>query len=253
MSRTNAKRTAVITGGSSGIGLAIAAALQSNGLRVGLVARDGTRLQRAASSVARGCIWCAADLTSRTEAETALNELSRALDGIDILVNSAGSTLPVSVDSPLAQAEADWDSVIHANLKSTFLATMAALPHLRTPNGRIVNIGSIAGSSGSRRPGGLAYSAAKAGVQGFTASLARELAPRGITVNTISPGLISETGFFGTSGIPAQRLAEIVEEIPVGRPGVPDDVAAVAVWLASESASFVTGATIPVNGGWRMN
>ncbi len=106
---------------------------------------------------------------------------------------------------------------------------------------------------GSRRPGGLAYAAAKAGVQGFTASLARELAPRGITVNTITSGLIAGTGFFGAAGIPPERMAEIVSEIPVGRAGCPDDVAATTAWLASGEAAFVTGATIPVNGGWRIN
>ncbi|MFT4266697.1 MAG: SDR family NAD(P)-dependent oxidoreductase [Xenophilus sp.] len=250
---TNVERTAIVTGGSSGIGLAIARRLQSNGYRVGLVARDGERLQKAASTLGESCVWHAADLGARAGAENAINDLSIRLGRVDVLVNAAGSTLPVSADSPLSQAEIDWDSVIHANLKSTFLATMVAIPHLRTPNGRIVNIGSIAGLSGSRRPGGLAYAAAKAGVQGFTASLSRELASRGITVNTVTPGLISETGFFGASGIPPERMAAIVGEIPVGRPGVPEDVAAAVAWLASPDASFVTGANIPVNGGWRIN
>ncbi|WP_413724415.1 SDR family NAD(P)-dependent oxidoreductase [Sodalis sp. RH16] len=88
---------------------------------------------------------------------------------------------------------------------------------------------------------------------GIGAPLARELAPRGITVNTITPGLIAGTGFFGSAGIPSERMAEIVSEIPVGRAGRPDDVAAAAVWLAGTETAFVTGATIPVNGGWRIS
>lgn len=248
---SNKKRTAIVTGGSSGIGLAIARRLVRDGYRVGLVARHVDRLRQAVAGLAKDTVWRAADLGIRTQAETAISELALELDGIDILVNSAGSTLAVCAGTPLEQAERAWDEVLSANLKSAFLATMVTLPALRRPGGRVIHIGSIAGQAGSSRPGGLAYAAAKAGLQGFTASLAREVAAEGITVNTIAPGLIAGTEFFGAAGIPENRLAEIVGEIPVGRPGHPDDVAAAVAWLGSEDTSFITGTTIPVNGGWR--
>lgn len=248
----NKKRTAIVTGGSRGIGLAIAQRLVRDGYRVGLVARQADRLRQATVGLAGDAFWRAADLGIRDQAQTAISDLARELGGLDILVNGAGSTRAVHAGMPLEQAERAWDEVLSANLKSAFLATMVALPALRRPGGRVIHIGSIAGQTGSSRPGGLAYAAAKAGLQGFTASLAREVATEGITVNTIAPGLIAGTGFFGTTGIPENRLAEIVGEIPVGRPGHPDDVAAAVAWLAGEDASFVTGATIPVNGGWRI-
>ncbi|WP_413740938.1 SDR family NAD(P)-dependent oxidoreductase [Sodalis sp. RH15] len=253
LNSTNHDRTAIVTGGSSGIGLAIAQRLHAEGYRVGVIARNERRLKDITQKQGAGFIWHAADLSKRTLAEYALNDLSARLGGIDVLINAAGSTLPVTAQTSLEQAEAAWDWVLNANLKSAFLATMAAISHLRIPGSRIINIGSIAAQSGSSRPGGLAYAAAKAGVQGFTASLARELAPRGITVNTITPGLIAGTGFFGSAGIPSERMAEIVSEIPIGRAGRPDDVAAAAVWLAGTETAFVTGATIPVNGGWRIS
>ncbi len=248
----NSKRTVVVTGGSSGIGLAIAQRLRQEGYRVGLVARHSDRLRQVASSIANDTVWQPADLGVRSEAQAAISALAQDLGGIDVLVNCAGSTTAVRADSPLEEAEHAWDDVIAANLKSTFLATLAALSYLRRPGGRVINIGSIAAQSGSSRPGGLAYAAAKAGVQGLTASLAREVAAQGITVNTIAPGLIEGTEFFGTAGIPSARLGEIVHEIPVGRPGHPTDVAAAVAWLASKDASFITGATVPVNGGWRI-
>ena len=245
-------RTAIVTGGSSGIGLAIARRLIQEGYRVGLVARRSDRLGKAASGLAGDTVWRSADLGARAQTQAAISELARELAGIDVLVNSAGSNKPVRADSPLEEAEHAWDDVLAANLKSTFLASMVALAYLRRPGGRIINIGSIAARSGSSRPGGLAYAAAKAGVQGLTASLARELAADGITVNTVAPGLIAETEFFGEAGLPSARLAEIVNEIPVGRPGIPADVAAAVAWLAGDEASFITGATLPVNGGWRI-
>jgi 3-oxoacyl-[acyl-carrier protein] reductase len=152
----------------------------------------------------------------------------------------------------LSEAEQAWDDVIKTSLKSTFLTTLAAIPYLVRPGGRIINMGSIAARSGSRRPGGLAYAAAKAGIEGFSSSLARELAADGITVNTIAPGLIAHTHFFGDEGISRETLTSIVSEIPVARAGEPEDIAAVVAWLADGNSSFVTGTVIPVNGGWRI-
>jgi 3-oxoacyl-[acyl-carrier protein] reductase len=140
--------------------------------------------------------------------------------------------------------------VLDANLKGSFLMAHEAAPRLRSPGGRIVNIGSIAASTGGSRPGSIAYAAAKSGLHGMTYALARELAPRGITANVIAPGFIADTGF--TGAWPAERVQGIVAQTPMGRAGTPQDIAGAVLWLASPAGSFVTGAVIPVNGGWRI-
>jgi len=244
-------RTAIVTGGSQGIGLAIARRLRRDGYRVGIIARDPARLRGAAGTLG-DTPWFAADLSQRADAVAAMHSLISSLGRLDVLVNNTGLARSVSAADTLDDAELAWDAVMCANLKSMFLATMAAMPHLRHAGARVINIGSIAAQSGSSSPGGLAYAAAKAGVQGFSASLARELAQDGVTVNTVVPGLIAGTGFFGPKGLTDEKRNTLVSQIPVGRPGDPDDVAAAVAWLASEESSFVTGAAIPVNGGWRI-
>lgn len=175
--------------------------------------------------------------------------LSR-LDHIDVLVNAAGFLRRVSLATPLTEAAENWDAVINGNLKGSFLMAHAAASRLRSPGGRIINIGSISAQTGGSRPGGLAYAAAKSGLHGLTYALARELAPRGITVNVIAPGFIADTGF--TGAWPDSITSAIVSETPMGRAGTPADVAGAVMWLASEAGSFVTGTVIPVNGGWRI-
>jgi 3-oxoacyl-[acyl-carrier protein] reductase len=244
-------RTALVTGGSSGIGLAIARALAAKDYRVAVVARDAERLQRAVVDIGPRATWYAADLSHRESVEAAIASISKDLGHIDVLINNAGLMRSISAGTPLAEAEKLWDEVLDGNLKSTFLITLASLPHLSSPGGRIVNISSIAAQAGSSRPGGLAYSAAKGGVQGFTLSLARELGSKGITVNAVAPGFIPNTRFFG-GGVPEERVQAIVAETPVGRAGNPEDIANAVCWLVSREASFVTGTTISVNGGWRV-
>jgi 3-oxoacyl-[acyl-carrier protein] reductase len=244
-------RTAIVTGSSSGIGLAIAKRLASEGYRVAIVGRDSERARHAADQVAAGSIWQSGDLRLRADVERVVAAIVKEFGRVDVLVNNAGSTQPVSADMPLQQAELAFEQVLDANLKSTFLISLATLPHLSAPGARVINISSIAAQAGSSRPGGLAYAAAKAGIQGFTLSLARELAPRGITVNAVAPGFIASTRFFG-DGIPNQRLREIVSETPLNRAGAPDDVANAVTWLAAANTSFVTGSVVSVNGGWRV-
>lgn len=240
-------RQAIITGGSCGIGFGIAQALVDNGYRVRLVARGEDRLRAACQTLGTTASWRCADVSCRREVDAALD----GLDSIDLLVNAAGGFMRgVSLTSSPANAEANWDAVLDANLKGSFLMAHAVAPLLTSPGGRIVNISSIGAQTGGTRPGGLAYSAAKAGVQGLTYALARELAPRGITANAIAPGLIADTAFTGTW--PEQQIAEIVADTPLGRAGAPADIAGAVLWLASEAGSFVTGAVIPINGGWRI-
>lgn len=249
----NESRTALITGGSSGLGLAIAKRFVREGYRVAIVARGPERLARAAVELGAEVRGIAADLSDRSQVENALGDVAAQLGRIDVLVNAAGFTRSVNADMPLALAEQQWDEVIEANLKGTFLTTLAVLPHMSDSDasGRIVNISSIAAQTGSSRPGGLAYAAAKGGVQGFTLSLARELGPRGITVNAIAPGFIRDTAFFGEAP-PEDRILQVAAETPMARVGVPDDVAGAVAWLASRETSFVTGTVISVNGGWRI-
>lgn len=243
------QRTAVITGGSSGIGLAIAQQLAQQGYRIAIVARNPQRLQQAAQQIGHGTRYYAADLSQRSAVEEVAAQLAADLGTLDVLINNAGFTRVIAADTPLAQAEQEWDAVIDGNLKSTFLFTLAMLPHLRKPGGRIINLSSIAAQCGSA--GALGYSAAKAGVQGFTLSLARELGEAGITVNAIAPGFIADTRFFG-AGLPQDRIDAIAAETPMGRTGRVEDIASAALWLASKEASFITGTVTSINGGARV-
>ncbi len=216
-------RTALVTGGSSGIGLAIARRLRQQGYRIALVARDSQRLQCAAAQLGGG-----------------------ALQALGITGHQG-----IAATTPLAEAEREWDALLDGNLKSAFLMSLAVLPHFAEEGGRIIHIGSIAAQTGSGSPGALGYAAAKAGLHGFGVALARELGSRGITVNSVAPGYIADTRFF-PGGLDPQRVAAIVGETPLGRTGRVEDIAAAVAWLASPEAGFVTGTVVSVNGGWRV-
>lgn len=242
----NQQKLAVITGGSSGIGFGIAKAFADQGYRVHLIARTKERLGEAAGKIGAAATWARADVGARADVHAAL----AGLDRIDVLVNAAGFIFPVGLATPEEEAVSHWDAVIAGNLTGSFLMAHAAAPRLASPGGRVINISSIGAQTGGSRPGGLAYAAAKSGLHGLTFALARELAPRGITANVIAPGFVAETGF--TGAWPAERVSSLVAETLVGRAGTPADIAGAALWLASEAGSFVTGAVIPVNGGWRV-
>jgi 3-oxoacyl-[acyl-carrier protein] reductase len=242
----NERKRALVTGGSSGIGLGTAQGLIGAGYRVTLIARNADRLRDAAAELGSQADWRCADVGKREQVQKALLGMER----VDVLVNAAGFLRPVSLATPLEEAEANWDGVIEGNLKGSFLMAHAVAPLLASPGGRIINISSIGAQTGGSRPGAVAYAAAKSGLHGLTYALARELASRGITVNAIAPGFIADTGF--TGAWPAERASSIVSETPLGRPGTPADISAAVLWLASEGGSFVTGAVIPVNGGWRI-
>jgi 3-oxoacyl-[acyl-carrier protein] reductase len=243
---TNERKRALVTGGSSGIGFGTAQGLIGAGYRVTLIARNADRLRDAAAELGSQADWRCADVGKREQVQKALLGMER----VDVLVNAAGFLRPVSLATPLEEAEANWDGVIEGNLKGSFLMAHAVAPLLASPGGRIINISSIGAQTGGSRPGAVAYAAAKSGLHGLTYALARELASRGITVNAIAPGFIADTGF--TGAWPAERASSIVSETPLGRPGTPADISAAVLWLASEGGSFVTGAVIPVNGGWRI-
>jgi 3-oxoacyl-[acyl-carrier protein] reductase len=240
------RRLAVVTGGATGIGRAAAAALAGRGDQVVLLGRRAEVLERAAAEL--GARWRRADVSRREDVRAAVDWLVAEVGApVDVLVNNAGGTGGLADGAPLDQAEAAFDALVDGNLKGSFLMAWALAPHLRRPGGRIINLASIAAWSGR---GGL-YTVAKAGVVGLTYWLALRLGPEGITVNAVAPGFVEGTEFFG-GGLDAAGRAERVGQIPTGRPGRPEEVAAAVAYLASPEAAYVNGEIHHVNGGWLM-
>lgn len=241
---------AVITGGSRGIGLGLAKRFVSDGYRVLITGRDHGSLTAAASELGPGAAFEAGDVAVRADVERIAQSVARRYGRLGVLVNNAGILETVSIGVPLAEAEAIFDRVVDVSLKGAFLMAHALAPLLTSPGGRIINMGSIVAQSGASVPGYTAYTPAKAGLHGLTLALARELAPRGITVNTVAPGLTADTG--QTAGWDESRTSLILAQIPLRRFGAVEDVASAVAWLASSQASYITGMTLPVNGGWRF-
>ena len=245
----NEKHLAVVTGGSSGIGFSIAKKLIHDGIEVVIIGRDESRLKAAVDQLGEGARWVRADVGQLSDVAKAVEIIVEENKTIDYLINNAGFAEGVTTNTPLEQAEAAWNKTVDANLKGSFLMSVAIGRYLRRPGGRIVNISSIAAYTGGSAAGNLAYSAAKAGVHGLTYALARELGSQGITVNAIAPGLIDETNFFeGT--LTEERKARVTAQTPAGRVGKPEDIAEAVRYLISEEASFITGEILNVNGGW---
>ena len=245
MGRLEGKR-ALVTGASRGIGRAIALRLAAEGASVAVNYHSGEN--EAASVVSEitasggTAIAFQASVASAEEANRLVDATVEALGGIDILVNNAGITR----DNLLMRlSEDDWDAVLDTNLKGAFLCTKAAIrPMLRQRSGRIVNMSSIVAITGN--PGQANYTAAKAGLIGFTKTIAREVASRGITVNALAPGFI-ETQM--VEAIPEDLRKQILERIPLGQFGTPDDVARSVVFLASDDGAYITGQVIGIDGG----
>jgi len=243
-------KVAVVTGGSMGIGLAIARRLRDDGYRVVVVARNEERLRNAVASLGERVEGELADVGRRPDVERLAATLRERHGRVHALVNNAGVLETVPIGTPLAQAEEVYDRVLDASLKGAFLMSHALAPLLAAPGGRIVNLGSIVAHSGGSVSGYTAYTPAKAAMHGLTLALARELGPRGITANTVAPGFTAGTG--QTSEWTAERTGPILAQVPLGRAGTPEDIANAVSWLCSEQAGYVTAMTLPVNGGWRF-
>ena len=243
-------KVAVVTGASGGLGRAIALALAKDGAAVAV--HYGTNRDAAEQVVSdittRGgrAISVQGDLTASEPAQRIMAAAKDALGGVHILVNNAGITKDTLL---LRMRDEDWEAVLAANLSATFYCTKAALREmLRQRGGRIVNMTSVAAQLG---PAGQAnYAASKAEIIGFTKAVAREVGSRGITVNAVAPGFIA-VGM--TDRLPPEVVNTYVEQVPLGRAGKPEEVAAVVAFLASDDAAYITGQVIHVNGGLVMH
>ena len=244
-------RVALVTGGAAGIGRAEAVALAHAGADVAVLAHtDVTGAEETARrcrAAGRQAVVVHADVRRSEEVRGAVDEVTRVLGGLDILVNNAGA-LGAHLGAPLLELdEAAWHLMVDSHLTGTFLCLKHAAPHMvRRGWGRIVNTSSIHGRIGGRPTLGH-YGAAKAGVIALTRTAARELAPHGITVNAVSPGYVATERL--ASSLAAERLEALARQVPVGRIGIPAEVAAAVVFLASDGAAFVNGAVLDVHGG----
>ena len=242
------KRTAFVTGASRGIGRACALALAASGARVALAARQVDKLEQVAAEIrtAGGEAFCVEiDLSLTDSIRAAFATAAKEFGRIDILVNNAGITRDGLV---LRMKQQDWDAVLSTNLTGAFVATQQVLlSMMRERWGRIINISSVVGQSGNA--GQANYAASKAGLVGFTKSLAQEMAGRGITVNAVTPGFI-ETDM--TQVLNQEIKDKVLSAIPLKRLGKPEDVAAAVRFLASEEAGYITGHVLDVNGGLYM-
>ena len=241
-------KTALVTGASQGIGRACALELARAGARVVLAARNEAKLNQVAAEIA-ALGGTAHSLVLDVASEDSIKQTAKAalaqLGTVDILVNNAGITRDTLL---LRMKRHDWDDVLNTNLTGVFLLTQALISSMMKARwGRIINITSVVGQTG--QAGQANYAASKAGLIGFTKSLARELASRGITANAVAPGYI-ETAM--TAVLDEKQRGAMLQHIPLGRPGTDKDVAHAVRFLASEEAGYITGHVLDVNGGLHM-
>lgn len=242
------KRVALVTGGMGGIGSAICKKLADNGITVATTYTNNTKANEwlnHTQKIGYQFYGYACDVTDFDHCQIACSEVIQQLGQIDILINNAGITRDASLRK---MTKTHWHDVINTNLNSLFNMSQAVIEHMVTQgHGRIINISSINGQKGQF--GQTNYAAAKAGVHGFTKALAIELAGKGITVNTISPGYI---GTDMVMNIAPSIREKIIAEIPVGRLGTPEEIAHATLFLSSTDAGFITGSNLAINGGQHM-
>lgn len=242
-------KVVLITGGSQGIGAAIVKAFYLDGSKVYFCGRNEEKLkevQNTLNSLQVGYArYIVGDVTDIKNVEAMVNEIIKLEGRIDILVNNAGITKDNII---LRMKEEEWDMVLNTNLKGAFFFTKAVLKYMiKQKSGRIINISSVVGSMGN--PGQGNYCASKAGIEGLTRAIAREVASRGITVNAVAPGYVVTPM---TDVLPEDVKKGLYDMIPLGRLGEPDDIASAVLFLASDKAAYITGQVLHVNGGMYM-
>jgi 3-oxoacyl-[acyl-carrier protein] reductase len=242
-------KVCVVTGGSKGIGRAIVELFAKQGSRVYYLSRsetaDAAALAAVASAAGGSISWMACDVADENQVNESIEAIVKEAGFIDAVVNNAGVTRDGLV---FRMSLEDWNTVIATNLTSAFLVSRVAARHMiKRRSGCIVNVSSVVGITGNG--GQTNYSASKAGIIGFTKSLAREVAPRGVRVNAIAPGFIDTSM---TDKIPEEAKEKLKSTIPLGRTGKPEEVAAAALYLCSELSSYITGEVLKVDGGMAM-
>ncbi len=238
-------KAALVTGASGGIGAAIARALHAQGADVVLSGTREAVLAELAGELGNRAHVCPADLRDAAAPDALIAAAEAAAGPVHVLVNNAGMTRD---GLALRMKDADWQAVLDVDLTAPFRLSRAALKGmLRRRAGRIVNIASLVGATGN--PGQANYAAAKAGLIGMSKALAQEVASRGVTVNVVAPGLVESAM---TDAMAEAQRGALAERIPLGRMGRPEDIAPAVVYLASDEAGWITGATLHVNGGMAM-
>ncbi len=247
-------KVALVTGAGSrrGIGRSIALALARQGAKVAVADMNEQGLAEVAKEIAAvtpNVVSVVMNVTDSASVKAAVDKVIGSWGRLDILVNNAGVTQPVKV---LDMTEADWDRVVDVNMKGTFLCSKAVLPQmLKQQYGRIVNMSSVSAKRGGGVFGGAHYSAAKSGIMAFGKALSREVAPQGITINAVAPGLVATDIRGGLE--PEDEQARMTLDIPRRRMAKPEEVAACVCFLASDEADYITGEEIDLNGGSHMD
>ena len=242
-------KTALVTGASRGIGFVVASKLAEAGYNLAICGTRQETIDQAAEKILEASgmevLACAVDVSDRDQVQRFVKETVKHFGSLDVLVNNAGITRD---NISMRMKPEEWDAVINTNLTSVFNAMQAALrPMMKARGGRIINISSVVAGMGN--PGQLNYCASKGGVEAMTRSLAREIGSRNITVNAVAPGFI-ETDM--TADLGEDAHAQLTSQVPLGRLGQPEDIAAAVCFLSGDSAAYITGQVLHVNGGMYM-
>ncbi|HET9181940.1 MAG TPA: SDR family oxidoreductase [Candidatus Angelobacter sp.] len=240
-----AGKTAIITGGGSGIGKAIAAAFVHEGAHVVICGRDAAKLERAAREIGSSCLAVTADVSDDGAPGKLLSQTLERFGRIDALVNNAGVLLPGTAES---LSETEWDQTYNINVRAVWQLSRAVLPHMRAAGGgSIINIGSVLSFLGARNR--VAYATSKGAVLAMTRAMALDHAAEKIRVNCICPGIV-ETEMVAAFNLDEKARQQRIAAHPMGRFGQPEDIAGLAVFLASDEAAWITGAAFPADGGY---